>query len=322
MTEKNSGRDDSLSELGKSDATRSALRKSISRAVETIETRLGENTPKIPELARIAGISRSHFQAAFRAVVGESVSQHIMRLRIERGASLLKYSSWQAGEIALVCGYKTQTSFTRDFKKHYGLTPQQFRKANGTIPYLRGHLRSRPGQELENSNLPIPTARIESWPDLHAICFRVYSSPSDLHRHWKEALRKANEFVDLDNSRFFGLWFDEWAGDGDPYRYECAIVPPLPVPEAPPAPFTRRVIPAGDVAIAQAQGREKELDLAWRAFATGWLPFSGFQPRLEYGMDEYPKALASKSFLSKVPLLWNGISLSMCLPVQTKPLEL
>ena len=310
--------------LGKKDSTQAALRSSIMSAVRSLEEQLDE-PPDIAELAREAGLSKFHFQRAFQAVVGETVTRHSIRLRIERGASLLKFSTWQVGEIALVCGFKTQASFNRDFKKNYGMTPLQFRRAESTVPFLRGYMRSRPGEELSDPNQPVPTVHLETWPDLSAVCLRVYGGVQDVHQPWKELLAWARAALpDFEQARFLGLWFDEWSGASDNrYRYECAIVPATPLTEPPPLPYFQRRISGGLVAVAQAQGRQDALDRAWKAFATGWLPFSGYQPsRDTFAIDEYPVELAKKSLATKASMLLKGISIRMCLQVQREPLDM
>jgi len=62
-------------------------------AARLLERRL-DSPPAVDELARAAGLSVFHFHRAFRSVVGETVSQHSLRVRLER-AAFLKFSSWQ-----------------------------------------------------------------------------------------------------------------------------------------------------------------------------------------------------------------------------------
>lgn len=304
--------------LGKRQDTQSALRAAVFRAVRLMEANL-DQPRKIDELAREAGLSKFHFQRAFKEVVGETVAQHAIRLRLERAASMLRYSSWQAGEIALAAGYKTQASFTRDFSRLYGCSPQRFRESEAVVPFLRGYLRSRPEVELVDPALPMPTVRIENWRDLEMICLRFYGPVDRVHEPWAEMLDWAkSEVPDLESARFFGIWYDDWSGkDAEHYRYECAIVPVGKLLGRVPEPFFTRRLPAGEVAVAEARGDLERLDRAWRAFANGWLPFSGYQPRGEAaGIDEYPADLMLASRIQQLAAMATGLSLRMCLPVQ------
>ncbi len=304
--------------LGKREDTRAALRAAVFRAVRVMESNL-DQPRRIEELAKTAGLSKFHFQRAFKEVVGETVAQHAIRLRLERAASMLRYSSWQAGEIALAAGYKTQASFTRDFHKLYGCSPQKFRESEMVVPFLRGYLRSRPEVELTDPALPLPTVRVENWRDVDMICLRFYGPVDRVHEPWAELLAWAKKEVpDLGAARFFGLWFDDWSGKyAEHYRYECGVVPVVNFRGTVPEPFFIRRLPAGEVAVAEARGDLERLDRAWRAFANGWLPFSGYQPRGEAaGIDEYPADLMLASRVRQLAAMATGLSLKMCLPVQ------
>ncbi|MCH6255698.1 AraC family transcriptional regulator [Puniceicoccaceae bacterium K14] len=301
--------------------TKDYWRSAIVKAIMILEERY-EDPPTVSELARASGFSHYHFQRAFKAIVGESVERHILRLRLERSAALLKSSTWQVSAIAIACGFADQSVFSRAFKKHYGISAVQFRKSEGTVPFLQGYFKSRPQENLESAGVPLPSAYLETWPDLEAICYRCYGSITDMHGHWKSLLNWSKDVFDLKEARFFGLWFDDWSGKDKVYRYECAIVPnsqygSLTIPP----PFHKRTIPSGQVSIANAHGGLKEIDRQWRAFAEGWLPFSGFQPRGEFVLDEYPSNLALASYPKQLIHLVTGFSLRMCLPIQENPLD-
>jgi AraC family transcriptional regulator len=70
-------------------ATREDYDRRLLRAQRLVESRLDQ--PVSPqEVARHAGFSLHHFHRIFRAQLGESVMQHVRRLRLERSARALK----------------------------------------------------------------------------------------------------------------------------------------------------------------------------------------------------------------------------------------
>jgi AraC family transcriptional regulator len=79
-------------------------------------------------LAARAGFSPYHFHRIFTEFVGEPVKEYIRRLRLERGAYRLKVSRDSVLEIALEAGFKTHESFTRAFKRQFGVSPRGYRK--------------------------------------------------------------------------------------------------------------------------------------------------------------------------------------------------
>jgi AraC family transcriptional regulator len=81
----------------------------------------------LKDLAMVAAFSPWHFHRIFRGMVGESVKEHVRRLRLERAASRLKHSVDPVIAIALDSGYETHESFTRAFRKMFGESPSGFR---------------------------------------------------------------------------------------------------------------------------------------------------------------------------------------------------
>jgi AraC family transcriptional regulator len=61
-------------------------------------------------------------------LVGESVKEHIRRLRLERAVHRLFAGGQTILEIALDAGYETHESFTRAFQKMFGDAPSVFRR--------------------------------------------------------------------------------------------------------------------------------------------------------------------------------------------------
>jgi AraC family transcriptional regulator len=54
----------------------------------------------LEELASIASFSPYHFHRIFRGIVGESVKEHVRRLRLERAAHRLRFTGQPVTEIA------------------------------------------------------------------------------------------------------------------------------------------------------------------------------------------------------------------------------
>ncbi|MEJ2694966.1 MAG: helix-turn-helix domain-containing protein, partial [Candidatus Thiodiazotropha sp.] len=85
----------------------------------------------LEHLADIAAFSPYHFHRVFRGMVGESVKEHIRRLRLERAATQLKLTNESISRIALNAGYESHQAFTRAFKTCWGLSPSAFRERKG-----------------------------------------------------------------------------------------------------------------------------------------------------------------------------------------------
>src|SRR5664279_2654955 len=67
----------------------------------------------LEELAGLASFSPCHFHRVFKGMVGESVKEHVRRLRLERAASQLKLGPASVTDIASNAGYESHEAFTR-----------------------------------------------------------------------------------------------------------------------------------------------------------------------------------------------------------------
>jgi len=89
-------------------------------------------------LARQAGLSRSVFYERFTTLLDEPPAKYLARWRVMTGADLLRRSPVDLASLATQLGYGSEDAFSRTFKRHYGLTPREFRKALA-VPELTIH---------------------------------------------------------------------------------------------------------------------------------------------------------------------------------------
>ena len=88
-------------------------------------------------LAKRVGLSPFHFHRKFGAYFGESLHQHIKRLRLERAAFALVHGSAPVRQIARDSGYKTVSAFSHAFSGFAGESPTRYRSlaaSNGNDP--------------------------------------------------------------------------------------------------------------------------------------------------------------------------------------------
>jgi len=83
----------------------------------------------LPELAELAGMSRSVFAVRFAHAVGQSPIEFLKALRLARAAALLARTDLPVKGIAARVGYASRSSFTRAFCARHGLAPAVFRTA-------------------------------------------------------------------------------------------------------------------------------------------------------------------------------------------------
>jgi AraC-like DNA-binding protein len=73
------------------------------------------------------GLSPYHLQRLFTAAFGESPKSMADRLRAERGAEMLRRGA-KPIEVLASLRYTELSAFSRDFKRHHGVSPRMFCK--------------------------------------------------------------------------------------------------------------------------------------------------------------------------------------------------
>ncbi len=91
-----------------------------------INQNLDKDLP-LSSLAKRVGLSPFHFHRKFGAYFGESLHQHIKRLRLERAAYALVNGSTPVRQIARDSGYKTVSAFSHAFSGFAGESPTRYR---------------------------------------------------------------------------------------------------------------------------------------------------------------------------------------------------
>lgn len=108
----------------------SAMPRPLSRAEgRVIEVAHSDGAGSVAEMARTAGLSQSRFHALFRATTGQSPKQAQLTRLFDEAAQLLVKTALPVSEIAYGLGYQNASSFNRQFRRRFGLTPSEFRAA-------------------------------------------------------------------------------------------------------------------------------------------------------------------------------------------------
>jgi transcriptional regulator GlxA family with amidase domain len=85
-------------------------------------------------LARVAGVSLRQLERLFAAHVGESVNDCYRRIRLEQAVQLLRKTGLSVTSIAIACGFRSSSHFSRAFKSRYGASPVRGRRQPGLVP--------------------------------------------------------------------------------------------------------------------------------------------------------------------------------------------
>ena len=96
--------------------------------VEALRAEWNKNE-RIENYARLCGVSNAYFYRCFRAWSGKSPVEYRNLMRLGSAETMLRYTDMSVSEISEFIGYDDPFYFCRIFTKHYGASPQNYRKA-------------------------------------------------------------------------------------------------------------------------------------------------------------------------------------------------
>jgi transcriptional regulator GlxA family with amidase domain len=137
----------STSRRGKDSHTMGDLRVMDARVesvINIIRQRVGDRLP-IRVLSRSVNLSPSRLRQLFTKETGRSPMQYFRDVRMQHAEHILLSTFFSIKEIAFMSGIRDVSTFVRDFKKRYGLTPTEFRTRGGSA--LDGSLKNEPSGE-------------------------------------------------------------------------------------------------------------------------------------------------------------------------------
>lgn len=84
--------------------------------------------------AKEIGYSGKYISRVFKEKTGISCVAYLTRLKMQRAANLVLSGKYKNYEISKMLGYKTPDYFCSLFKKHYGMTPMEYRADRASKP--------------------------------------------------------------------------------------------------------------------------------------------------------------------------------------------
>lgn len=268
----------------------------IHRAQDYIERNLGEEL-LLENIAREACFSPYHFHRVFSAVAGETLYQFILRLRLERAATVLaQHEERPVTQIALDLGFGSAATFARAFQGFFGMSASTFRKnckAQSKDWKDSAALRIYLEQQVQQ-----PTSRKKQMTNVQPkqpLDAQVMDLPARTFAY----LRHVGPYAG-DSELFGRLWgqLGQWAGprglfqrpgaeslciyhdnpeitEQEKLRISLGLT--VAVGTEVPPPFQTLEIPAGQYLVARFEIDVTEYANAWAYVMGEWLPQSGYQ---------------------------------------------
>ena len=100
--------------------------KFLKKLDEEILKNITDQDLSVESLAEIMNMSRSTLYRKIKDISNLSPNELINLVRLKRAAELLLNENYKMYEIAEIVGYKSQTSFGRNFQKHFAMSPSDY----------------------------------------------------------------------------------------------------------------------------------------------------------------------------------------------------
>ena len=86
------------------------------------------NKITVNDISKYIGLNRSYFGSIFKKHTSMSPQEFLIKFRLEKAAKLMSNEKLNISDIARSVGYDDAMLFCKTFKKHYGMSPTEYRR--------------------------------------------------------------------------------------------------------------------------------------------------------------------------------------------------
>ncbi len=155
----------------------------VAKMIWLLESRSAEELD-LEALANVTGRSRSYLSRIFPLVTGYSVTEYLRARRLSAAATTLADGAPDILSVALEAGYGSHEAFTRAFRDHFGVTPQQVRAQRSTS----GLKLMEPLRMDRHSTTTLTPPRFEDRAEMHFVGLSQQhdmKSPAGIPEQWR-----------------------------------------------------------------------------------------------------------------------------------------
>ena len=268
-------------------STEQDYRERIVRTLVYIQDHLDDDLD-LERLASVAAFSRFHFHRIFRGLTGETLKEHVRRLRLERAARSLKLAEAGVTEVAFEAGFETHESFTRAFGDMFGIPPSAYRAAHKPAPESASGTHLGDVSGYRPPDYPdLPPIEVKQLPPMPVVFLRHVGPYREVGAAWSRLMMWAGMRGLLGpGMKLIGIvWDDPEVTPADKVRYDAAVTVSRPV--QPEGDFGVTEIAGGRYALATHRGPYEDLGRTYQRIFGGWLPKSGYALRDAPALELY-----------------------------------
>jgi len=273
----------------------------VNRAIDFIDSHLSDAL-SLELIAQHAPFSPGHFHRVFKSWMGETLYDYIQRRRLESAAAQLRYNYWDSiTMIARTSGFSSPETFSRAFKRHFGMTPSAWRGLDWIAEEadLVGDTEGR---------FTIKQVNVRRLRAAEVVYWRLHGRYEDTSNPaWQRFLTWLPS-VGLQEAPLIAIGLDDPAITSPALcRYDtCAVLADSITIRHPNA--SHRVVRAAMYACMAYTGPRSEIRAAWHWLKAHWLPTSGFS------IADGPYLECYAPGVNPLPENWQ-IRADLCMPI-------
>jgi AraC-like DNA-binding protein len=99
----------------------------ITTVLDYINDHISDSNLSVENLAEELFLSRSKLYRKIKALTGDTATEFIRKIKLEKAKILIETSDFTVSEICYKVGFSSPSYFTKCFKNHFGILPKDLR---------------------------------------------------------------------------------------------------------------------------------------------------------------------------------------------------
>ena len=277
----------------------------INNVIDHIEKNL-DNDFSLTELSQISNFSKFHFSRIFQGITGETPFQLILRLRLEKAASLLVHGNDSVSDIAYKCGFKSLPVFSKNFKCHFNESATSFKKKNSNLNkvnsikdknidtpsiYICNQTKSIKWKTNMKNNENIKITELPNIPVVYLRHIGPYQGDAKLfEKMFSKLFAWAGPKGLLENGDFqTAIVYHDDVNVANKSKLRTSVCLTAPENTKVDGEIGKMVLEKGKYVVARFTAKADEFQGAWDWLMEQWFPTSGYQPDDKPCFELYPE---------------------------------
>lgn len=265
----------------------------INKVVDYIDDHLNKDL-SLDKLAEIACFSTFHFHRVFSALLDETPNNYITRRRIEKIAGRLLFlrKDESLTNLALDSGFNSIHSFSRAFRRFYGMSASEFKKRGQKEFSKIGKTESKNGANnvsfekyfysMDNLKKWLKmktTVEVKEMPELKMVQVRHQGSYKEIGKAFEVLMKWAGPrgLLNFPKTKMAGVYYDSpRVTDVSKMQSSACITTEYDVEVS--GQISKITIPSGKFAVGRFELKVDEFEKAWNSMSL-WVPENNFEIR-------------------------------------------